>query len=161
SESFKNAIESRVPGTFVSVSQPIEDRTNELISGSRADVQIQIYGTELDDLSRLASQVGDVVRAVPGTGDLRGERVLGSPMINAVADRARMARYGMKVEDAFIVLQSAREGIPVGRLYDQERKFDIRVLQPPAEPTAAAIGELFVSNEAGLSIPLREVVKMS
>ncbi len=161
SESFKNAVESRVPGTFVSVSQPIEDRTNELISGSRADVQIQIYGTELTDLSRLASQVGEVVRGVRGTGDLRVERVLGSPMITAVADRARMARYGMKVEDAFVVLESAREGIPVGRLYEQERSFDIRVLQPPAEPTAGAIGDLFVSNGAGLSIPLREVVKMS
>lgn len=161
SESFKNAVESRVPGTFVSVSQPIEDRTNELISGSRADVQIQIYGTELTDLSRLASQVGDAVRGVRGTGDLRVERVLGSPMITAVADRARLARYGMKVEEAFLVLQSAREGIPVGRLYDQERRFDIRVLQPPAEPTAAALGDLFVANGAGLRIPLREVVHMS
>lgn len=161
SELLKNAIETRVPGTYVSVSQPIEDRQNELISGSRADVQIQIYGTELDDLSRLANQVGDVVRGVRGTGDLRVERVLGSPMINAVADRARMARYGMRVEDAFVVLQSAREGIPVGRLYEQERRFDIRVLQPPDEPTAAAIGDLFVANEAGLTVPLREVVTMS
>src|SRR6185369_6645488 len=47
SEKFKDAIESRVPGTFVSVSQPIEDRTNEIISGSRADVSIQIFGSDL------------------------------------------------------------------------------------------------------------------
>lgn len=161
SEHFKNAVESRVPGTFVSVSQPIEDRTNELISGSRADVQIQIYGPDLDELSRLANQIGRVVRDVRGTGDLRVERVLGSPMINAVADRARLARHGMKVEDAFIVLQSAREGISVGSLYEQERRFDIRVLQPPAEPTADAIGDLFVSTGSGVSIPLREVVQMS
>lgn len=161
SETFKNAVESRVPSTFVSVSQPIEDRTNELISGSRADVQIQIYGTDLEELSRLANQVGDVVRDIRGTGDLRVERVLGSPMINAVADRARLARYGMRVEDAFLVLQSAREGIPVGQLYEQERRFEIRVLQPPSDPTANAIGDLFVSTENGLSVPLREVVQMS
>lgn len=161
SELFKNTVESKVPGTFVSVSQPIEDRTNELISGSRADVQIQIYGTELEELSRLAASVGKVVREISGTGDLRVERVLGAPMINAVADRGRMARYGMEVEDAFLVLQSAREGVPVGHLYEQERRFDIRVLQPPAEPTAAAIGDLFVSTANGLSIPLREVVQMS
>lgn len=161
SERFKDAVEARVPATFVSVSQPIEDRTNELISGSRADVQIQIYGTDLDELSRLANQIGRVVRDVRGTGDLRVERVLGSPMINAVADRARLARHGMKVQDAFMVLQSAREGIPVGRLYEQERSFDIRVLQPASDPTADAIGNLFVSNENGLSVPLREVVQMS
>src|SRR5690606_175557 len=100
-------------------------------------------------------------RRVLFRSDLRVERVLGSPMTNAVADRARMARYGMKVQDAFMVLQSAREGIPVGRLYEQERSFDIRVLQPPSDPTADAIGDLFVSTENGLSVPLREVVQMS
>lgn len=161
SQLIKDSIESQVPGTFVSVSQPIEDRTNELISGSRADVQIQIFGEELEELTRLATQVGEVVRGIQGTGDLRVERILGSPTINAVADRARLARYGMEVEDAFLVLRAAREGVRVGSLYEQERRFDIRVLQPPAEPTAASIGDLFVSTPQGLSVPLREVVHLS
>lgn len=161
SQIMKNSVESQVLGTFVSVSQPIEDRTNELISGSRADVQIQIYGVELDELSRLAGKVGQAVRGIQGTGDVRVERVLGAPTITASVDRARMARYGMEVEDAFLVLRAAREGVPVGHLYEQERRFDIRVLQPAAEPTAQAIGDLFVSTSGGLSVPLREVVQMS
>src|SRR5690606_22796398 len=84
SQAFKDSIEAQVPGTFVSVSQPIEDRTNEMISGSRADVQIQIYGHELEELSAVASNIGKVVRGVEGTGDVRVERVLGAPMINIV-----------------------------------------------------------------------------
>lgn len=161
SQAFKDAIESQVPGTFASVSQPIEDRTNEMISGSRADVQIQTYGHDLEELARLADAIGKVVREIDGTGDVRVERVLGAPMINAVADRARMARYGMEVEDAFLVLRAAREGVPVGNIYEQERRFDIRVLQPADEPTAEAIGELFVATADGQNVPLREVVHLS
>jgi cobalt-zinc-cadmium resistance protein CzcA len=158
---FKNEIENAVPGTYVSVSQPIEDRTNELISGSRADVQIELYGPELSGLSRYAQRIGERVKRVPGTGDVRIERILGAPLISAVADRERMARYGVSVEDAFAVLKAAREGIQVGELYEAERRFDIRVLEPPAAPTADALGELFVPSSTGKGIPLREVVRLS
>lgn len=161
SEAFKNAVESKVPGTFVSVSQPIEDKTNELISGSRADVQIQIYGEDLDALARLADEVGARVRTIRGTGDVRVERILGQPTISAQADRARMARYGVKVEDAFTVLQAAREGVTVGEVYEEARRFQIRVIEPPNQPTAAALGELFVPTGNGPAVPLREVVKLT
>src|SRR6185369_7077166 len=124
SEHFKRRIESQVPGTFVSVSQPIEDRTNELISGSRADVQIQIFGTDLGKLAELAGKVADQVRRVDGTGDVRVERVLGAPTITASVDRGWLARYGVRVEDAFAVISAAREGVPVGQLYEEERRFE-------------------------------------
>lgn len=161
SEAFKNRIESRVTGTFVSVSQPIEDKTNELISGSRADVQIQIYGSDINELAKLSDAIGARVKTVRGAGDVRVERVLGQPSISAVADRARMARYGVKVEHAFKVLQAAREGIKVGDVYEEQRRFELRVLEPPRTPTAAGLGELFVETSNGQSVPMREVVKLS
>jgi cobalt-zinc-cadmium resistance protein CzcA len=161
SERFKTQIENRVPGTFVSVSQPIEDRTNELISGSRADVQIQIYGEDLERLKHLAEVAGQLVRKVPGTGDVRVERVLGAPTISAVVDRARLASYGVRVEDAFAVLAASREGVPVGHVYEDERRFEIRVLEPPARPSAEGIGDLFVTTRNAENIPLREVLTLS
>jgi cobalt-zinc-cadmium resistance protein CzcA len=161
SEKFKTEIENHVPGTFVSVSQPIEDRTNELISGSRADVQIQIFGDDLDKLTELAKAVGAEVRKVQGTGDVRVERILGAPTISAVADRARLARYGVRVEDAFAVLSAAREGLPVGHVYEDERRFELRVLEPPSRPTADGIGDLFVTTHRGENVPLREVLTLS
>lgn len=161
SEHFKRRIESQVPGTFVSVSQPIEDRTNELISGSRADVQIQIFGTDLSKLAELAAGVAEKVRRIDGTGDVRVERVLGAPTITASVDRGRLARYGVRVEDAFAVISAAREGVPVGQLYEEERRFEIRVLSPPATPTADGLGDLFVETQRAENIPLREVVELS
>jgi cobalt-zinc-cadmium resistance protein CzcA len=161
SVALKDAIEGKVPGTFVSVSQPIEDRTNELISGSRADVKVQITGNDLDTLVRLSDDVARAVTAVRGSGDVRVERILGQPMISAVVDRQRMARYGVRAEDALTVLQAAREGVRVGDLYEEHRKFDIRVLAPPSAPNAEAIGELFVETANGSAVPLREIAVMS
>jgi cobalt-zinc-cadmium resistance protein CzcA len=161
SELIKDRIEKNVPGTFVSVSQPIEDRTNEMISGSRADVAINVFGADLDELAFLSNAIGQRIKSIPGSGDVRIERILGQPVITASADRAKMAKYGVKVEDAFAVISAAREGVTVGHIYEDARRFELRVLNPPAEPTAAAIGELFVETNGGKSIPLREVLNLS
>ncbi|MGB1274912.1 MAG: efflux RND transporter permease subunit, partial [Nannocystaceae bacterium] len=64
SEAFKDAIETSVPGTFVSVSQPIEDRTNEMISGSRADVQIMIFGSDLLELKQMSEDIARIVKPI-------------------------------------------------------------------------------------------------
>jgi cobalt-zinc-cadmium resistance protein CzcA len=158
SAAIKERVEQKVPGTFVSVSQPIEDKTNELISGSRADVAVNIFGPEIAELADLADRVGDRLKLIPGTGDVRIERLIGSPTIDAEADRARMARYGVRLEDAFLAIAACREGIAVGTIYDEQRRFDLRVIQPPTEPTSAAIADLFVPAAGGKSVPLREVM---
>ncbi len=156
----KDAIESQVPGTFVSVSQPIEDKTNELISGSRADVQIALFGTKLEELKRLSEEVGTVVKEVRGTGDVRIERLLGAPTITVKPDRGRLARYGVRAEDALRVIEAARVGVKVGSIYEENRKFDLKVLLPPRSPTPEALGELFVEAGGGSPVPLSEVAKI-
>src|SRR3569623_501124 len=103
----KDRVESQVPGTFVSVSQPIEDKMNELISGSRADVQINISGTDLEELARLAGLIGKEIAGVPGTGDVRVERIIGQPAISARVDRAAIARYGARSSDALAVIAAS------------------------------------------------------
>jgi cobalt-zinc-cadmium resistance protein CzcA len=155
SEQIKNAIEGQVPGTYVSVSQPIEDKTNELISGSRADVSIQIFGKELEKLAELANKTKEIVRDIRGTGDVRVERILGQPMMSAIADRGRMATYGVRLRDVFTVLASTREGVEVGQIYEGARRFDLRVLQPIDTPSLEALGRLRVETMSG------EVVRMS
>jgi cobalt-zinc-cadmium resistance protein CzcA len=157
SVAIKNAVESEVAGTFVSVSQPIEDKTNELISGSRADVQIAIFGEDLQGLKRVSEDIGRTVRGVRGTGDVRVERVLGAPTITVRPDRVRLARYGVAAEDALAVIEAARVGLPVGSIYEGHRRFDLRVLVPPRTSSPEAIGELFVEAAGGGTVPLAEV----
>ena len=160
STAMKSRIESNVPDTFVSVSQPIEDKTNELISGSRSDVAVNVFGPEIEPLARLTDRVGNRLKAIRGTGDVRIERQLGKPVIDASVDRERLARWGVRVEDAFAVVAAAREGMPVGTIYEEHRRFDLRVLQPPVEPTAEGLGDLFVGRMGGGAVPLREVMTL-
>ena len=157
SAKLKTAIESEVAGTFVSISQPIEDKTNEIISGSRADVQIQVFGTDLAELSRITDQIGKRVAQIRGTGDVRVERAFGQPAITVLPDREKMSRFGVRVEDAFSAVQASREGIETGQVYEGLRRFSIRVLYPPVEPSAEALGALFVTGRAQNGVPLRDV----
>jgi len=69
-----------------------------------------------------------------------------------------MARYGVKVKHAFDVLAASREGLRVGEVYENERRFDLRVFVPPTRPNADALSDLFVETEHGDGVPMREVV---
>jgi heavy metal efflux system protein len=157
----KETIERKVLGTFVSVSQPIEDRTNEIISGSRADVAIQIYGPELPVLARLIQQVKHAVRQVSGIGDYRVEWLLGQPSLSAVADRRLLATYGVRLEDALNTLTATREGIDVGQIYEGGRRFSLRVLEPPRAATREGLSELRVETMAGESVQLGSVMHIT
>ena len=160
SAALKNAVESQVPGTFVAVSQPIEDRTNELISGSRADVQIAVFGEDLQELRRVVDEIGQIVKGIRGTGDVRVEQLLGAPTISVRPDRMRLARYGVAVEDAFQAIRAARVGLHVGSIYEGHRRFDLTVMVPPRAPTPEALGELFVESRGGMTVPLSEVARI-
>jgi cobalt-zinc-cadmium resistance protein CzcA len=154
---FKRSVENEVPNTFVSISQPIEDRTNELISGSRADVAIKILGPDLDTLVKLSNQVGDVVRDVRGTGDLRVERIMGLPALSFTPDRERLARYHVDVEEAFETIEAARVGAKVGTIYDGPRRYDLRVVVPPTVVSKEGIADMFVETREGELVKLGEL----
>jgi len=157
SEVIKTTLEREVPATFFSISQPIEDRTNEMISGSRADVQIMITGTDLLELKRLSEAIGATVRGLTGTGDVRVERVLGMPELTVRPDRARLARHGVQMADALLAIEAARVGRPVGHVYEGQRRFEARLLVPPRAAVPEALGDLLVETEAGQRVRLSEI----
>ncbi len=156
-EAIKRAIENEVPATFVSVSQPIEDRVNQLLAGSRADVVIKIFGDDLKTLKSVADEVGEVVRDVPGRGDWRVQRVLGLPLLEVNPDRKRLARYGMSITPLLEVVEASRVGRFAGKIFEGPRRFDLMLLQPPASPGPAGLGELLVSAPRGQLVPVSAV----
>ncbi|MFO7567155.1 MAG: CusA/CzcA family heavy metal efflux RND transporter [Enhygromyxa sp.] len=153
---FKTAAES-VPGTFASVSQPIEDRTNELISGSRADVQIMLYGSDLFALTDLSEQIADIVSNIQGAGDVRVERVLGLPNITVEPNRAAMAMHGVSMQSLLDTIEAARVGLELGTVWDGQRRFDLRLLVPPRASDRDALGDLVVEGRRGTNVPLSEL----
>jgi len=156
-EAIKQAIEGEVPATFVSVSQPIEDRVNQLLAGSRADVVIKVFGQDLALLKKTADEIGKVVRDVPGRGDWRVQRVLGLPLLEVKPDRQRLARYGMSADRVLEVVEASRVGRYSGKIFEGSRRFDLMLLLPPATLTPEAFGELLVGSSTGHLVPLASV----
>jgi len=156
-EAMKQAIEREVPSSFVSISQPIEDRTNEMISGSRADVVAYLGGDDLVTMTDIASRIARLLRNIPGAGDVRLERALGLPMLNVRVDRDRLARHGIDAEDALATVEATRLGRPVGFVFEGARRFDLRVLLPPTDRRAETLGRLPIGTHQGELIPLSQV----
>jgi cobalt-zinc-cadmium resistance protein CzcA len=159
-EVMKAAIEAEVPATFVSISQPIEDRTNELISGSRADVAILVFGDDIERMTEIGRKIGRTLRAVPGAGDVRVERALGQQMVSVRPDRTRLARYGVPVEDVLSTVEASRQGSPAGFVFEGERRYDLRVMMPPHELSTESFGRLPVGTHDGALVPLAQVASV-
>jgi cobalt-zinc-cadmium resistance protein CzcA len=153
----KQAIESQVPATFVSVSQPIEDRVNQLLSGSRADLAIKVFGPDLATLKELGDNVARVLREVPGTGDLRVQRLLGLPLLDVRVDRLRTARHGIPASEVLATVEAARAGIMAGKVFEDTRRFDVTVLVPAPGAEPEAIGDVPVGRGDGLMVPLAQL----
>lgn len=156
-EKIKEAIEAEVPATFISVSQPIEDRINQLLSGSRADVVVKVFGPDLLVSKGVADRIGALMRTVPGTGDLRVQRVLGLPLLNVKADRKRLARYGIPADEVLDIVEASRVGRSVGKVFEGPRRFDLTLLLPPAQLTPESLGDLLIGTHIGHLVPLAQV----
>ncbi|MCB9629795.1 MAG: efflux RND transporter permease subunit [Sandaracinaceae bacterium] len=122
-------LEERLPGMGLSFSQPIELRMAELISGSRSDVAITLYGEDLDELERMSQAVQAVVRTVPGARDVRGEQLAGLPTLEITVDRVAAARYGVRVRDALDAIE-AIGGRGVGEIYEGQVRYRMQVRLP-------------------------------
>jgi cobalt-zinc-cadmium resistance protein CzcA len=154
----KQAIEAEVPATFVSVSQPIEDRVNQLLSGSRADLAIKVFGPDLSTLKEIGEQIGRVLRTVPGTGDLRVQRMLGLPLLDVRVDRLRTARHGIPASEVLSTVEAARAGVTVGKVFEDTRRFDVTVLLPAPGKEPESIGDVPVGGSSnGLMVPLSQL----
>jgi cobalt-zinc-cadmium resistance protein CzcA len=160
-EAIKTAVERDVPATFVSVSQPIEDRVNQLLAGSRADVVVKVFGDDLPLLKQTADDIGKVIRDVPGRGDLRVQRVLGLPLLEITPDRARLARYGLSADRVLEIVEASRVGRAAGTVFEHARRFDLMLLLPPAKLSSEAFGELLVGTEHDQLVPLAQVATIA
>src|SRR5690554_2492280 len=97
-DQFEEAL-SVIPGMEVEFSQPIEMRFNELITGVRADIAIKVFGDDLDILDKKGQEIKNLIEGVEGADDIIVEKVVGLPEMNVKFDRAKIARYGLNIEE--------------------------------------------------------------
>src|SRR5690606_11529605 len=116
-----------VPGVTFGFQQPIQMRFNELISGVKQDVAVKIFGEDLDELYKLANQVGKIAGGVNGARDIYIEQVTGLPQIVININRDEVAKYGLDVETINQAINTAFAGQSAGLVYVGEKRFDLVV----------------------------------
>jgi len=119
-----------IPGSNYEVSQPIQLRVNELISGVRSDVGVKIIGADLDVLQGAAEHVQSMIKGIRGATDVKTEQVAGLPILTVKLDRRALSRYGLSVADVQTIVEIAVGGKSVGKLFEGDRRFDIVVRLP-------------------------------
>jgi cobalt-zinc-cadmium resistance protein CzcA len=119
-----------VPGSVYGISQPIQQRMNETVSGIRSDVGVKIFGDDLDVLVRAATQVQAILQKVQGSADVKAEQVQGLPVLTVKVNRQALSRYGISLGDVQNLVEIAIGGKSAGRVFEGDHRFDIVVRLP-------------------------------
>ena len=119
-----------IPGNVYEISQPIQQRFNELISGVRSDVGVKIFGDDLDVLVQSAAKVQAVLQGVQGAADVKTEQASGLPVLTVKLNRQALSRYGISVGDVQNLVEIAVGGKNSGMVFEGDRRFNIVVRLP-------------------------------
>ncbi len=142
--------------------QPIQMRFNELMSGSKQDIAIKIFGDDLIILAEKASEVEKVIRTISGVVDINVEKVTGLAQIQVEYNRDRLAQYGLSVEDVNSLLRAAFAGSQAGVVFDEEKRFGLVVrLDKDYRKNLDDIKNLTVALPDGHQIPFEQLADIS
>ncbi len=153
-----NAQLTKIPGVVFNYSQPIRDNVEEAVAGLNASLAVKIYGPDFKTLDTLADEVKAQLATVQGVADLGVLRNLGQPEFRIELDNQKMALYGVNTADANAVIEMALGGKAATQLYEDERKFDVRIrYQKEFRDTQDKIENLMIPTQDSTKIPLKEI----
>lgn len=148
---------SAIPGLEAEISQPIQMRNNELLTGIKQDVAIKIFGDDLDVLTQQAGKVKKMIEDVPGVSGIFVEEVAGLPQIQVKYNHEKMAAYGVSVDNISEILETTFAGAVAGSLYEGDKKFDIVLRMDPSQRNVESLEQLSIPLKDGTNIPLSQV----
>jgi CzcA family heavy metal efflux pump len=156
------AVAERYPNLQTEVLTFLGDRLSESLSGETAQVAINIFGPDLDELDRVANQVAAVVRTVPAAKDVRVKSPSGAPFLRVELLPERLAQYGFTAADVLDTVETAYHGATAAQVYDTNKVIDLVVRLPlAARLDPEAIGSLLIRASSGVTVPLRNLATVS
>lgn len=151
-------LRERVPGVAANFSQPIQLRTDELLSGVRAQVVVSLYGEDLDVLADKAEEIRSVIEGVPGAVDVRAQQQGGKPQVLVRPDRDALARLGVGVNAFLSTLETGVGGSVAGQVFEGIRRYDVFVrLQEDQRDGIEQVRDLPIRTASGALVPLSQV----
>ena len=153
---------SAIPGTNVTIGQPIGHRIDHMLSGTRANIAVKLFGTDLYQLRLSGAQIRDAMQTVPGVADLQLEQQMDVPQLRIRADRTALARYGMTVGNLAEAIDVALNGEAVSQILEDGRSVDLVVRFPAAaRANAEAIANVPFDTPTGQRVPLSALAQIT
>ncbi len=153
SEAFEN-----FPGVRFNFTQPIAAAVDELLTGTKAELAIKIFGEDMEVLKDKAAEIEAVIRAVPGSADVQKDQVTGTPQLRIIVNREAIARYGINVDDVQTVIRTAIGGEKAGQIFEGIPRFDILVrYEAKSRDKASAIRQILIPSPEGIMVPLSDL----
>ena len=151
-----------IPGATIEISQPIQMRFNELMTGSRSDIAIKIFGDDLETLDNKATELISKINKIEGIGDLKADKVTGLPQITIKYDYNKIALYGLNITDINQIIRSSFAGESAGKIYEQSKRFDVVVrLNKDNRSDITDVSNLFIPLPNGQQVPLSQVASIN
>ena len=145
------------PGIIFNYTQPAEDAVDEAESGLKSALAVKVFGSDLETLQRKGTAIKQILEKVRGIHDVTLVKELGQPSLSIKIDRAKIARYGLNVDDVNALITTAIGGDVATQVVQQEKQFDLVVrLDRPYRDTPEEIGNIPVATPGGQQIPLKE-----
>ena len=145
------------PGVIFNYTQPAEDAVDEAETGLKSALAVKIFGSDLGTLEDKAKQARDILSKVPGITEITVVRELGQPSLIIAPDRAKLARYGLNVDDVNTLIGTALGGQAATQVIQGERQFDLVVrMQEPFRSDETAIRNLLIATPDGQHLPLSQ-----
>lgn len=147
-----------LPGMNVTIGQPISHRIDHMLSGTRANVAVKVFGDDLAQLRSLARQMESAMRTVDGVVDLSIEQQTDIPTVRVKARPEDAARYGLQPGEVAEKVQTAFVGTEVNRILEGQISFPLVVRYPTQEMNdLATIGNTLIDSPSGAKVPLEAV----
>lgn len=156
-ELMKEALEPLTDRAEFNFSQPIQLRFNELMTGAKADIAVKLYGEDMTELYAKAKEAAGYVEKVPGASDVIVEQAMGLPQLVVKYNRAKIARYGINIEELNTMVRTAYAGEAAGVVFENERRFDLVLRLDYDKVKDLDLDMLFVRTNEGIQIPVSEV----
>ncbi|TDE29341.1 CusA/CzcA family heavy metal efflux RND transporter [Flavobacterium ranwuense] len=151
-----------IPGANIEISQPIQMRFNELMTGSRSDIAIKIFGDDLEVLDTKATELISKVNNIEGIGDLKADKVTGLPQITVKYDYNKIALYGLNIADINQIIRSSFAGESAGKIYEESKRFDVVVrMNKDNRSDITDVSNLFIPLPNGQQVPLSQVASIA
>ena len=150
-----------VPGVAITIGQPLGHRIDHMLSGTRANIAIKLFGTDLSRMFMIGNQIKSSIEGIDGLVDVAVEQQVETPQIQVRANRTALAKYGITVDDFNKFIEMAFSGEKIADIYEGQRKFDVVLrLNGCDAANMESVRKALIGTGNGAKVPLEEVAEI-